>query len=495
MKLSLAALLLPAATTAFWVPSSSSTSSKTALFGYHDQGRNVFPKQIGPESMGGKAYGVPRKELMTPKEEWWHVSKQFHWAGPSNSPVALVEPHTDGSNANTGAYKAQNNNYFSPPTANQSPIPAGDRQAMFQQPQNEEFQRNAAAAPPPASFGFQNGAATAPQTSAGFETPAAAANSPVSSGFQNPAVAVPPANVGYENYATPAPPTFTGFQNAGGAAAAPEPAAGFQTAAAAQPASSLFPNAPAAPQASTGFQTTAVAAPQVSSGIRRAASAPPAVTENVPQSVVPPMAPPMQQNQGNGGENGNFFAAPQPNQTPLQHQSENVGEDRYGEDLMRPHMIGPESLGGKGRSPYPKVPAMKAPGPDEWWNVSRDIHWRKRTNRRTSQQAPNYRPYAQELPNNGPNPPQLPLQRTPRVPKQLPPQASQLVHPTRHFTTDDERNGYAPSTPIRAGNQRTKWDGTPILMGAERLGGKYSQDLTPGSDQWWDVSRDFQWEK
>ena len=61
--------------------SSSSTPSKTILLhmGYYDhEGPNLTPTQIGPESMGGKAYGIPRKSIMTPKEEWWHGTYSNH---------------------------------------------------------------------------------------------------------------------------------------------------------------------------------------------------------------------------------------------------------------------------------------------------------------------------------------------------------------------------------------------------------------------------------
>jgi hypothetical protein len=43
-----------------------------------DYSRRTGPAMIGPESMGGAAFG-PRKDIVTPDQEWWHESSKFHW--------------------------------------------------------------------------------------------------------------------------------------------------------------------------------------------------------------------------------------------------------------------------------------------------------------------------------------------------------------------------------------------------------------------------------
>jgi hypothetical protein len=78
---------------------------------------------IGPESMGGAAFGLRKPIVSHPTEEWWHESGKFHWRGRMQRyQMVLPDART---RANGGS-----RSYFPRPKPGDTPFPSSERGGM-----------------------------------------------------------------------------------------------------------------------------------------------------------------------------------------------------------------------------------------------------------------------------------------------------------------------------------------------------------------------------
>jgi len=132
--------------TAFWV-SAPKTRSLTKVHNNRD-----FPKEIGPETMGGAA--LPRSTIVTPTDEWWHETNKFHWRGPTQRPQPV----------------SASRSFFPTPSPGDSPIAEnyGNEQQDATEPAAAESyyeseQRDTMEAPAAPMSGYENQSMSAPQ--------------------------------------------------------------------------------------------------------------------------------------------------------------------------------------------------------------------------------------------------------------------------------------------------------------------------------------------